>query len=85
MTRTTLACRGFNQDTSRAKKAAAEGPVFITERGKPDPVLLCIEDYQRITGKRRSIADARGGPAGVEDIALKFPRFREPARPPDLS
>jgi prevent-host-death family protein len=46
---TTLSSREFNQDTSRAKKAAAEGPVFITDRGKPAHVLLSIEEYQRIT------------------------------------
>ena len=84
MTRTTLACRGFNQDTSRAKKAAAEGPVFITERGKPAPVLLCIEDYQRITGKRRSIVDALSMP-GLADIEFDPPRSRELARPADFS
>ena len=50
---TTLSSREFNQDTSRAKKAASEGPVFITDRGKPAHVLLSIEDYQRITGGPR--------------------------------
>lgn len=35
---TTLASREFNQDTGR-KKAAADGPVFITDRGKPTHVL----------------------------------------------
>ena len=48
MTITTISSREFNQDTSRAKKAASEGPVFITDRGKPAHVLLSIEDYQRI-------------------------------------
>jgi hypothetical protein len=32
--------------------------VFITDRGKPAHVLLSIEDYQRITGGHRKIADA---------------------------
>jgi prevent-host-death family protein len=85
MTITTLSSREFNQDTSRAKKAASEGPVFITDRGKPAHVLLSIEEYQRITGKRRSIVDALGWPAGVEDIEIEFPRSRELARPVDLS
>jgi hypothetical protein len=35
MTTTTLTSREFNQDTSRAKKAARRGPVFITDRGRP--------------------------------------------------
>lgn len=85
MTITTLSSREFNQDTGRAKKAASDGPVFITDRGKPAHVLLSIEEYQRITGKHRSIADALGWPSGVEDIQIEFPRSRELARPVDLS
>jgi PHD/YefM family antitoxin component YafN of YafNO toxin-antitoxin module len=43
MTVTTLSSGEFNQDTSRAKKAAQRGPVFITDRGRPANVLLSIE------------------------------------------
>ena len=42
--------REFNQDTRRAKKATAEGPVLITDRDKPAHVLLRIAEYQRLTG-----------------------------------
>ncbi len=35
MTITTLSSRDFSQDTGRAKKAAANGPVFVTDRGRP--------------------------------------------------
>lgn len=85
MTITTLSSREFNQDTGRAKKAALEGPVFITDRGKPAHVLLSIEEYRRITGKRRSIVEALAMPAGVEDIEIEFPRSRELPRSTDLS
>jgi len=34
---TKLSSREFNQDTSRAKRAAKRGPVFITDRGRPSP------------------------------------------------
>lgn len=81
---TTLSSREFNQDTSRAKKAAAEGPVFITDRGKPAHVLLSIEDYQRLTGKRRNIADLLAMP-GLADIELEIPPRTERAKPADLS
>jgi prevent-host-death family protein len=54
---TTLSSREFNQDASRAKKAALQGPVFITDRGKPAHVLLSIEEYLRITGQTLSIVD----------------------------
>ena len=84
MTITTLSSRELNQDVTRAKKATKEGPVFITDRGKPAHVLLSIEDYQRLTGGRQKIADLLAMP-GVEDIALEIPPLRDVARPADLS
>ena len=81
---TTLSSREFNQDTSRAKKAASEGPVFITDRGKPAHVLLSIEEYQRITSKHRNIVDALAMP-GLSDIDIEFPRSREVPRAADFS
>ena len=84
MTITTLSSREFNQDTSRAKKAASDGPVFITDRGRPAHVLLSIDEYQRITGRHRTIVEALSMP-GLSDIEVEFPRSREPARTADLS
>lgn len=81
---TTLSSREFNQDTSRAKKAATTGPVFITDRGKPAHVLLSIEDYQRLSGSPRSIVDLLAMP-GVEDIDLEIPARTERAGFVDLS
>jgi len=81
---TTLSSREFNQDTSRAKKAASEGPVFITDRGKPAHVLLSIEEYQRITGGHRKIADALAMP-GLADIEVDPPRVNIGIRPADFS
>ncbi|MFI0399143.1 MAG: type II toxin-antitoxin system Phd/YefM family antitoxin [Thiolinea sp.] len=54
---TTLSSREFNQDASRAKKAALQGPVFITDRGKPAHVLLSIDEYLRLTGQTQSIVE----------------------------
>ena len=50
MTITTLSSREFNQDAGRAKKAANDGPVFITDRGRPAHVLLSVEEYRKLTG-----------------------------------
>jgi len=83
MTITTLSSREFNQDTGRAKKAAEAGPVIITDRGRPAHVLLSIEDYRRITGSRRKIADLLAMP-GAEDVELDFTPAREPARAADV-
>jgi prevent-host-death family protein len=62
MTITTISSREFNQDTSRAKKAAQDGPVFITDRGRPAHVLITIEEYQRLTCGRMTLAEALAQP-----------------------
>ncbi|MGV3490724.1 MAG: type II toxin-antitoxin system prevent-host-death family antitoxin [Devosia sp.] len=45
---TTMTSREFNQHTGEAKSAAANGPVIITDRGKPAYVLLSNEHYERL-------------------------------------
>lgn len=84
MTITTFSSRQFNQDASKAKKAAKAGPVFITDRGRPAHVLLTFDDYKKITGGRTKIADLLAMP-GIEDIEFDIPRLRDIARPADLS
>lgn len=84
MTFTTISSREFNQGTSEAKRAANNGPVFITARGRPAHVLMRFEDYQRLTKQRRNIADALAMP-GIADIEFEPPRVTIPSRPADFS
>ncbi|ABE36578.1 prevent-host-death family protein [Paraburkholderia xenovorans LB400] len=84
MTITTLSSREFNQDASGAKKAANEGPVFITDRGRPAHVLLSIAEYQKLIGGPASIIDMLAMP-GVEQIEFDPPRAGTLSRPADLS
>lgn len=80
---TTLSSREFNQDTSGAKKAAKEGPVFITDRGRPAHVLLTIDEYQRLSGGAASIVEMLAMP-GSEDLEFEPPRAQGFYRPADL-
>ncbi|MFC7777505.1 type II toxin-antitoxin system prevent-host-death family antitoxin [Pantoea sp. GCM10028869] len=66
MTVTRISSRAFNQEVSRAKKAAEEGPVYITDRGNPAHVLLTFEAYKKLTGSNRSIVDSLAMPDGVD-------------------
>ena len=84
MTITTLSSRQFNQDASKAKKAAKAGPVIITDRGRPAHVLLTFSEYKKITGGRTKIADLLAMP-GIEDIELEIPQLRDLAQPADIS
>ena len=45
---TTFTARQYNQDASGVKRAANDGPVIITERGRPAHVLMTIEAYERL-------------------------------------
>ena len=81
---TTLSSREFNQDTSRAKKASSKGPVFITDRGKPAHVLLSMEEYQRLSGQRRSIVEALSMP-GLADIEFDPLKLQISVKPADFS
>jgi prevent-host-death family protein len=81
---TTLSSREFNQDTSGAKKAAQQGPVFITDRGRPAHVLLTIEDFQRLTGGNMSLAEALAQ-SGDANFDFDPPRMGDgPFKPADL-
>lgn len=85
MTITTFSSREFNQDVTRAKKAARQGPVFITDRGRPAHVLLTIEEYQRLTGSRATLVELLALPDEA-DIEFEPPRVRGPlVRPADLT
>jgi PHD/YefM family antitoxin component YafN of YafNO toxin-antitoxin module len=82
---TTLSSREFNQDTSRAKQAARNGPVFITDRGRPAHVLITIEEYQKLTGGPMTLAEAL---AQTESPNVEFEpaKIKGPlSKPVDLS
>ena len=72
---TKLSSRDFNQDTSRAKRAAKRGPVFITDRGRPSHVLLTVQEYERITGGQKSVADLLAMPRAAE-VEFEPPRLQ---------
>ena len=84
MTITTLTSREFNQGASEAKRAANNGPVVITDRGRPAHVLMRFEDYQQLTRQRRNIADALAMP-GMADIEFEPARVTIEPRPVDFS
>ena len=79
-----MSSREFQQNANQAQKAARSGPVFITNRGRTAHVLLSYEEYQRITGRRRSLVEALSMP-GLEDTGLDIPHTRDLPRPADFS
>ena len=84
MSITTLSSRELNQDLGRAKRASLQGPVVITDRGKPAHVLLSFEEFQRLTRQHRRIADALAMP-GADDVEFDPPKLTIQVGPADLS
>lgn len=84
MTITTISSRKFNQGASDAKRATNNGPVIITDRGRPAHVLLRFEDYQKLTKQRRNIADALATP-GADEIDFEPSPAKIVIQPADLS
>lgn len=84
MPTTTISSRDFNQDTSGAKKAANDGPVVITDRGRPAYVLLSIEDYRKLAGREMSLAEALDQTDRAADFDFEPPRSKVRFRPADV-
>jgi prevent-host-death family protein len=76
----TMTSREFNQDVARAKRAAKEGPVVITDRGRPAYVLMRHETYQWLSRQGANIRALLADP-GSERIEFEPPRLGdEPPR-----
>lgn len=85
MSITTITSREFNHDRGGAKKAAQKGPVFITDRGRPSLVLMTADEYRRLTGKKKDLAELLFMP-GAEDIEFDIPKLpNDFSRPADFS
>ena len=54
---TTITSRDFNRDVSAAKRAAEQGPVTITDHGRPSHVLLTVEEFDRLSGRQEPMGD----------------------------
>ncbi len=84
MTATTLSSREFNQDTGRAKKASLNGPVIITDRGKPAHVLMSIDQYNKLVSDLPNIIELIASPA-AEKIEFTPERLKDLGRTVDFS
>ena len=73
---------GVQSGHQPSQKGGLKWPRFHHDRGKPAHVLLSIEDYQRIAGERRNIADLLAM-SGLSELEL--PPRTERAKPVSLS
>lgn len=52
-----IASREFNQNVSRARRAAETELVIITDRGEPAHVLMSYAQFRELTSERPDIAE----------------------------
>ncbi len=87
MSITTLSSRQFSQDASMAKRAALDGPVYITDRGRPSHVLMTMAYFKKMGAqpakKTDKIADLLAMP-GIDELAFDIPIWQETARAAQL-
>lgn len=76
-----MSSREFNQGTGNAKKAACNGPVYITDRGHPAFVLLSYEHYRQLLDDQPSLVDLLCNTAGIGDIDFEIPKLDDLAKP----
>lgn len=81
---TCISSREFNQGAAAAKRAARDGPVLITNRGRPSHVLLSYEQYKEIRGPGSRLSDVLSRTPGVGDIDFELPDREHRERPVDL-
>jgi PHD/YefM family antitoxin component YafN of YafNO toxin-antitoxin module len=73
---TTLSSRDFNHGVSAAKKAANDGLVFITDRGKPAHVLMTIDQYHALANqKQKSLLELMDAMPNAGDGDFEVPRL----------
>lgn len=86
MTVHTYSSRDFTRDVGAAKRAAAQGPVVITDRGRPAFALLKIEDYYELIGKQEvSLLELMDAIPGGEGIDFEPQKVWVELRPADLN
>jgi prevent-host-death family protein len=78
----TFSSRDFTRDVSSAKRATRDGPVFITDRGRPAFALLKIDDYLLLAGRAEaSLLDIMDAIPGGDGIEFEPPRLQAVFQP----
>lgn len=83
-----ITSRELNQRTHEAQKAARQAPLLITQRGKPDLVMMSYQEYEKTLANKpepsflESWLALSKDLADVSDIELDIPPRRPYQRRP---
>jgi prevent-host-death family protein len=68
---TTMSSREFDRDVFAAMRAASDGPVTITEKGRRSYVLLTAEQFDGLTESQTLMGDRLA--LNEDDVDLELP------------
>jgi hypothetical protein len=74
----------INTLSSRDLEAVQNGPLIITDRGKPSYVLMTYDEFNRLSGQPRSLIDVLAMP-DLSQIDFSPERIEITPRAMDLS
>lgn len=78
----TFSSGDFARNVAAAKRAAVDGPVFITDQGRPVFVLLTIGEYDRLVRRNEpSLLEVMDGIPGGNGIEFDPPHANFVVRP----
>lgn len=80
-TATSMSSREFNQGTGNAKKAACNGPVYITDRGQPAFVLMSYDHYQQLIEDQPTLVELLSLTPGIGDVEFEIPKLEDAGEP----
>lgn len=83
----TFSSREFAHDLAGVKRAAQEGPVFITDRGTPTYALMKIEDFHRLANAgapARSLLEVMDSLPDTAGIEFEPPPLEGLVKPAEL-
>jgi len=83
----TFSSREFAHDLANVKRAAQQGPVFITDRGRPTYALMKIEDFRRLANSgspARSLLEVMDNLPASAGIEFEPARLDGQVAPADL-
>lgn len=75
MTLSFMTSASFNQNPSKAKQAASESPLVITDHGRPTHVLVTYEEFEANWKKSKSALEALCDPNATIDKEFVPPRW----------
>ena len=67
MSITTISVEQLSKNPAKATQAANDGPVFITDNGRPTHVLMSMQQYCVLGGTSPKIADFLAMPETVDE------------------